>query len=182
MPIALLITFLSYFITQILSMTAFYQRINNTIYDSLFRITKTGDPRTKGASIIAINDIDLNEMEEKYQFSWPWPRMCYGLISDFLIENGAKAVVFDIVFSEVDIDREKLGILASSSDSYFRSIITSTNKVVLPLNIDNSFESRTIPDPIIPEVMSAIFQESNDSYRELIESAYEFDDNYNLLP
>ncbi|HBD94395.1 MAG: hypothetical protein A2015_00545 [Spirochaetes bacterium GWF1_31_7] len=179
--LALLILLFSYTITQLFSMSDIYDRINNGIYDAVFRITKNGDKRTKSAGIVVINDLALNYMEEKYQYTWPWPRSVYGLMSDFLISKGAKAVVFDVVFNNPDYDREKLGMTGYGSDSYFKSVVDKTGKIVIALNIDDSYESHTIPDPITQETLLAIYNSENDENKQLIKDAYQFDDNYGFF-
>lgn len=37
-------------------------------------------------------------------WSWPWPRQVYGAVLDFCRRSGAKAVAFDVIFSEPDVN------------------------------------------------------------------------------
>lgn len=173
--ISFLIVLLCYLLTFSFSLTSLYSRINNSFFDSMFRITKNGDVKTNAVGIIAINDNDLTTMEDHFLYSWPWPRMVYGLISDYLIKNGAKAVVFDIVFSNPDFDRERLGFTGKTSDYYFRRSIIGTGKVVVPFNIDK-FQNRTLPDIIFQDILADIYNSAGDYERDLIKEAYSFDD------
>jgi len=64
----------------------------------------------------------------------------YGKIANYLINDGAKAVVFDIIFSGPDMDRGEGETLGSESDEEFYNAMKNTGKVILPFNIDNRYE------------------------------------------
>lgn len=72
-------------------------------------------PPTPAAELpndIVIVEIDQDSIEQVYthiNYRWPWPRLFYGAMVDFITAAGAKAIVFDIFFSEPDIERDISG-------------------------------------------------------------------------
>lgn len=49
-------------------------------------------------------DQDCLDLGKQRGWSWPWPRQVYGAVLDFCRRSGAKAVAFDVIFSEPDIN------------------------------------------------------------------------------
>jgi len=64
------------------------------------RIASRGDLKPGGETVIAV--IDEKSLSELGR--WPWPRTTIAQMVRKLKQNGAKAVGFDIVFSEPDIN------------------------------------------------------------------------------
>jgi adenylate cyclase len=61
---------------------------------------------------IVIVEVDQDSIEQVYtriNYRWPWPRLFYGTMIDFITAAGAKAIVVDIFFSEPDIERDISG-------------------------------------------------------------------------
>ncbi len=85
----------------------------------------------KPDSSVVIAAIDQRSLTffQKNGVAWPWPREFYGILLNYLHEGGAKAVVFDIDFSQRDMDR--LNVDASESDSSFASAIRKSGNAVL---------------------------------------------------
>lgn len=97
---------------------------------------------TSRVKIILLDQASLDWGKAVNGWSWPWPRQVYGPIVDFCIRGGARAVVFDVLFTEpsvygVEDDRLLaaavrrapafvapllLGEEAGSSDSWSREI------------------------------------------------------------
>ncbi|MDR3570335.1 MAG: adenylate/guanylate cyclase domain-containing protein [Syntrophobacteraceae bacterium] len=70
-----------------------------------------GGPETKAVKLILLDQQSLDWGKKQIGVSWPWPREVYAPIIDFCTRNGAKAVIFDVLFSEpspisVDDDRK----------------------------------------------------------------------------
>jgi adenylate cyclase len=49
--------------------------------------------------IVYLDDVSLRQAEEQFQMKYPWPREAYANCVDFLRTAGAKAVVFDFLFT-----------------------------------------------------------------------------------
>ncbi|HYL80014.1 MAG TPA: CHASE2 domain-containing protein, partial [Candidatus Acidoferrum sp.] len=65
--------------------------------DHLYR--RYADPAKAGKDLVlvAIDEASLETFGR-----WPWPRDRHGYMVQFLKEAGAKAIVFDVIFSEPD--------------------------------------------------------------------------------
>jgi len=73
--------------------------------DRRFRAAPPATPAvTDPIVIVAIDQNSLQRMSENGH-GWPWPRDVYDYMITFLTHAGAKAVVFDMYFSELDIAR-----------------------------------------------------------------------------
>jgi len=49
---------------------------------------------------ILVDDRSLAWGKDVNGLSWPWPRELYGIVADFCRQGGAKAVVFDVLYTE----------------------------------------------------------------------------------
>lgn len=58
--------------------------------------------------IVAVDQRSIEDVYRRNGFRWPWPRAFYGKMIDYLAEAGAKAVVFDMFFTEPDLDRDEI--------------------------------------------------------------------------
>lgn len=65
--------------------------------------------------IVAIDQDSIEDVYERQGIRWPWPREFYGKMVDYLASSGARAVIFDIFFSEPDIERDEIS--AADSDA-----------------------------------------------------------------
>jgi len=65
--------------------------------------------------IVVIAQSDIENIYKNINQRWPWPREFYAKMLGFLQQAGAKAVVFDMYFSEPDIDR--LTVSGEESDA-----------------------------------------------------------------
>lgn len=65
-------------------------------------------------------------------WSWPWPRQVYGAVLDFCRRSGAKAVAFDVIFSEPDgtgVDQDvELGKAIAANQRFVASLFVSSAK------------------------------------------------------
>ncbi|HOV13500.1 MAG TPA: CHASE2 domain-containing protein, partial [Spirochaetota bacterium] len=134
--VAFLVTVLSLVLSVLFSFTDVYNRLEDAVYDNFFRTVKVDKNKTDSVAIVAIDDMSLIEGDNRGVF-WPWSRDMYAIISKFLVDQGAKAVIFDILFTGPDMDRADS--LGSENDRKFYDTISETNKVILAFNIDNRF-------------------------------------------
>ncbi len=59
-----------------------------------------GGPATKGVKLILLDQQSLDWGKKQVGLSWPWPREVYAPVIDFCTRHGARAVIFDVLFSE----------------------------------------------------------------------------------
>lgn len=134
--IVFFVCLLSIFVSVLFMFTDMYNRLEDSIYDNFFRTIQVDKNKTEKVAIVAIDDMSLIETETRGVF-WPWERSMYSVISEYLIEQGAKAVVFDIIFSGPDMDRADS--MGSENDTKFYDTMINTGRVILPFNVDNRY-------------------------------------------
>lgn len=87
----------------------------NLVVDSNFKLRGKINP-FPDVAIVAIDEHSIGKLGR-----WPWPRSVHGRLVDLLTKYGAKAIVFDVLFTEADKDRPHadryLGTVARKSDN-----------------------------------------------------------------
>ncbi|HET7524455.1 MAG TPA: CHASE2 domain-containing protein, partial [Burkholderiaceae bacterium] len=90
-PLALLLAW-------VLSLTPLYQRLSLALLDSQMQLALRDAPRGDVA-VVDIDDASIRTLQSVLG-PWPYRRDTYALVADYLLELGAKLVVFDIVFAD----------------------------------------------------------------------------------
>ena len=92
------------------------------------------DSSTDEVVIIAIDEQSFAALDTQ----WPWPREYHGMLVERLLEEGAKKIIFDVVFAEPSNE---------DSDNYFANAIKAAGNVILASDIsetNSKFLSGTI--------------------------------------
>ncbi len=94
-------------------------------------------------SDVVIVDIDEGSLEAmaKDYGRWPWPRQIFAEFVENLQEQQPKAIVFDILFSDPDVNNR-------DSDEYFNEVVAATDNTFCPmlrLNPQNDELSQVTP-------------------------------------
>ncbi|MBN1823881.1 MAG: adenylate/guanylate cyclase domain-containing protein [Endomicrobiales bacterium] len=95
-----------------------FQDLENKSADMRFKIRGQSEV-SKDIAIIA-----FDEESFKYLGRWPWPRKKHGQVVDRLRRAGAKAIVFDMLLPEPDLEHP-------ASDAYFAGALKRSGRVVL---------------------------------------------------
>jgi adenylate cyclase len=74
-----------------------------------------GESSPADISIVVIDQASIEKVYKDIDQRWAWPREFYAKVLGFLKAAGARAVIFDMYFSEPDIDRDV--ILGADSDA-----------------------------------------------------------------
>jgi adenylate cyclase len=82
--------------------------------------------------LVDIDDYSLRAMSDTVG-RWPWPRATHAELVEWLLAQGARAVVFDIWFSEPDIQRPEF-------DQYFGEVLDQHSNIFLSSLLMNSAE------------------------------------------
>jgi adenylate cyclase len=77
-------------------------RLELTTYDWRMRLAVDPASLNKDIVLVEVNDLSIRELQEGYRMRWPWPRVAFGLVIDFLHRGQAKVVAVDISFTEHD--------------------------------------------------------------------------------
>jgi adenylate cyclase len=75
--------------------------------------------------IVDVNEKSLADMAPEYG-RWPWPRQVLGEFLELIQEQGPRAVVFDILFSDPDVYNP-------DSDAYFNEVVAASENAFFPL-------------------------------------------------
>ena len=69
-------------------------------WDLRARLLARPGAATQSVTSIFIDQGSLNWAKKEYAWGWPWPRESYAAIAAFCKQGGAKAVVFDLLYTE----------------------------------------------------------------------------------
>lgn len=139
------ITMLLLLLMMGLNQAGLFNSVERTLLDSQFRIFPREDT-TKKATIISIDEKSLGKFA-KNRIYWPWPREFYHILLDYLNQQGAEVVVFDILFITPDFDRTAVN--GEISDKRFMESMKRFDRTAIALK---TTEASKLPDsPIQPE-------------------------------
>lgn len=113
-------------------------------WDWRVRAAARPGPATDQVRLILIDQKSLDWAEETNRLSWPWPREIYSTLLSFCRRSGAKAVAFDLVFSEPS----KWGV---EDDEAFGRAIGQTGVVAAALFLSRAQGSAVDWPPGVPE-------------------------------
>lgn len=96
-------------------------------WDLRARLLEKPGPATSKVATILLDQKSLEWGKKENGLSWPWPREVYTAILDFCARAGAKAVVFDVFYTEPSV----YGV---SDDQAFGAGIQKNGRVVAAMN------------------------------------------------
>lgn len=113
----------------LLNRTGLFETAERSLLDTQFRMFQREDPNDR-IVLISIDDKSLSRFARNNVY-WPWPREFYQLVTDYLSNQGAEAVVFDILFDTPDFDR--INVNGTASDDRFARAMQEAGNAVLAL-------------------------------------------------
>ena len=88
-------------------------RLDDLLYDSMYRMRPMQDQTAGPVVIVAADDKSLSDLSHqgigKKSYGWPWPRQFWGYMLGYFNKCGAKAVAFDMVFTEPSVYNDSSG-------------------------------------------------------------------------
>lgn len=108
------------------------QRLDFVWLDHLTAQQAQRDAADTDIMLVDIDDYSLRALSDTVG-RWPWPRATHAELVEWLLAQGAQAVVFDVWFSEPDIQRPEF-------DQYFGEVLDKHSNVFLPTLLMNSAE------------------------------------------
>jgi adenylate cyclase len=103
----------------------FLQTFELKTLDQRFRLFANPHQASQDLVLVTIDDASLAAYGR-----WPWARDRHGYVVDYLHQAGAKAVIFDVLFLEPDLESPEF-------DDVFAHHIEQARNVVLPFILDN---------------------------------------------
>src|SRR4249920_2391774 len=80
-------------------------------------------PRPEDIAVVGIDDTTFNQLGKQ----WPFPRHLHGLLIERLTEAGAKAIGYDVQFTEPTVPREDNALVAAVERA--DNVVLSTTEV-----------------------------------------------------
>ncbi|HEY5933284.1 MAG TPA: CHASE2 domain-containing protein, partial [Kofleriaceae bacterium] len=80
------------------------ERMEHRSYDARARATMEPTAASKDIVLIDIGERDIEDVENNFDLTWPWPRSLYGEIATFCKQAGARVVMFDWLFQDRGLD------------------------------------------------------------------------------
>jgi adenylate cyclase len=116
-------------------------------WDWRVRLMARPGPATRDISLILLDQNSLDWAKTENGLTWPWPREVYAAIVNYCKRSGARAVVFDVLFSEPSA----YGV---EDDTAFGAAVSEYDRFVASAFLGNDSGSRTewpkdIPGPPI---------------------------------
>lgn len=103
--IDLLLTCFIFCLITILSYQKSFDFLNWKFFDVLINIHRNVPEQRDNVVIICIDQKSLDFIYKNMKLTWPWPREYHAQLVRYLAGYGARAILFDVIFSEPDIDR-----------------------------------------------------------------------------
>jgi adenylate cyclase len=103
--------------------------------DVMLRAAAQKRPVSQDVVIVDIDQLSLERMNE-FAGSWPWPRSVHGELVDHIARQQPRAIVFDILFNELDVFRpEQDAMLAEAvarQDNVYLAMTLNDNGIGAP--------------------------------------------------
>ncbi|MCG8569804.1 MAG: CHASE2 domain-containing protein, partial [Spirochaetes bacterium] len=168
----LFISIICFFIAYLLYLTDNIKRIEDGLYDFYFRMVRTGNPEnTKDVAIVVIDELSLIKADERLGIKYPWPRNIYSMINNFILADGAKAIVYDFVFSDADFNRVEIAGLRADYE-FYQSI--NNKRSVLAINIENKYQKKYCPEFIDQQKFDLTLNKLDGEQKEIFQNYYDY--------
>ncbi|RMD93809.1 MAG: CHASE2 domain-containing protein [Calditrichaeota bacterium] len=114
--------------------------------DFRFRLFAEPEKASKEIVIVAIDEKSLREFKRN-NVVWKWPRDIYAALVRYLHRGGARAIIFDILFTDPDIDR--LSSDAEETDGAFARSMAEAGNVLLAAHLRREEDVLSQDNPLL---------------------------------
>ncbi len=121
--------------------------LNWKIYDVLFNIRRHTPVKRENVVVVCIDQKSLDFVVDNMEIKWPWPREYHAQLVRYLSGCGAKAIVFDIIFSDPDIDRTNASP-GENCDADFGHAIEESGMTYLAASFQDSIVQKAMDEKI----------------------------------
>lgn len=139
-------------LASVLAATDAGRRVEDLTYDWRVRATAEPTPADSPVAIVEINESSLRELTPLVG-RWPWPRLVHAAVIEFLARAGARAIAYDVLFTEADTRGEfSIGeqrVSGPTSDAILADAIARAGNVVLlaDATYEGTLGASPEPDP-----------------------------------
>lgn len=113
--------------------------LERTTLDARFQYANRPADADTSIVLAAIDERSISFFRRRMKVGWPWPREYYARLLHYLDEGGARAVVFDVLFSEEDFDRRTVS--GEQSDQRFARALAEAGNVALATQLRKDADS-----------------------------------------
>ncbi len=148
-----------FLVMTVQTFAGFWNFLNWKLYDAMVNIHRRVPEKRENVVVLTIDTKSLTVIANEWGIGWPWPRDFYAQIVRYLSSCGARAVVFDIMFTEPDIDRANVrgkGV----TDTEFGDAIEESGITYLAVAAQKGTENETAFN-------EKVFIGDNEAYRSL---------------
>jgi adenylate cyclase len=133
-------------------------------WDLRLRLFSDPSRASRDIVIFLIDQYSLDVYEKEQGLTWPWPRQLYSAVIDYLRTAGAKAVFFDLTFTEgsrygVEDDENFAGAMVRAGNVFLPLALSQTDEFFeeQPETLLKRFDlaSSSVPQKSFPEARSA---------------------------
>ena len=128
------------------------KKLDNVLYDSMYTLRSPQSRVDGDIVIVAVDDRSTKEMSDLMDYGWPWPRVYWGLIAQYVSHCGAKAVGIDLLFTE----KSRYVQEAPDDEDFAAQVAKSTAPVIYASVVrDGKWGNFAPPMPIISNQLPA---------------------------
>ena len=109
----------------LLGLVPFVGTIELKTYDWRMRLVADGASARRDIVLVTIDEPSLRSLEPAVG-RWPWPRLVHAALLDFLARAPAKAVVYDVLFTERDLHSFRIGDETWTGEESDRALVEAT--------------------------------------------------------
>ncbi len=110
-----------------------FEALERLAADSLLRATSEPAAASDDIVLVAMDQGSVEHFEKTLDMSYPWPRSFYGEFVRFIQRGQPKGILFDMLFTGPDLDRDE--VLGADSDRAFAQAIRASGNVVLGVSL-----------------------------------------------
>jgi adenylate cyclase len=118
--------------------------------DWRFKMLSSPEEASSEIVIVVVDQKSLDYYERMQSIPWPWPRSLYQPVIDLVALGGARALIFDILFTE----RSGYGY---EDDEYFEEVVKNRGNVYMPIfmsrkerQLDPALEQLLVSERTLP--------------------------------
>jgi adenylate cyclase len=127
--------------------------LDDVLYDSMYRFRAPESRKDGPVVIVAISQGDLDRLRKPEDgspgYPWPWPRAFYGMMVQYLEQCGAKAVVFDMLFSEPSVHQRAY----NDDDEFAEQINAARIPVVFATRVGSDGKPGNFQPPVTNPIL-----------------------------
>ncbi len=112
-------------LAMLVTETGLLRRFDYLLLDPMLRLRAAQEQPDPRLLVVDIDERSIRAMEQ-YVGAWPWPRSIHAELVELLQAQGARAILFDLLFSERDLYRP-------DSDAYFDEVLQASDRTYLPV-------------------------------------------------